>query len=97
MDFGAWPPAMICISILAEIDALIDSAPSAPRRKTLKEHFDDPVGYLRGLHEARLAVLAWRNRYGINRMPGAGNLLSRQPIRASDSQMAIPAFQWWTA
>jgi hypothetical protein len=46
---------------------------------------------------SRLAVLSWSNRCGINRMPGAGNSLSRPLVSASDSDMGISAFQWWAA
>jgi hypothetical protein len=88
---------MKCVPILAEVDALIDSAPRAPRRTMLKEHFEDPVGYPRASHEAGRAVLSGPNRYGINRMPCARSSLSRAHVRASDSDMGISAFQWWAA
>jgi hypothetical protein len=50
-----------------------------------------------GREASRAAVLSWPNRCGINRMPGAGNSLSRPLVSASDSDMGISAFQWWAA
>jgi hypothetical protein len=94
---GRFRSALKCVSILAEVDALIDLAPPAPRRKVLKEHFEDQGGYQRALRGAGLTVLSWPNRYGINRMSCARNSLSRPLIRASNSQMAISAFKWWGA
>jgi hypothetical protein len=88
---------MECVSILAEVDAVIDSAFPAPRRKLLKRHFEDRVGYQKALHQAGLAALSWPNRHGINRISSARNSLSRPLVRASDSQTAISTFKWWAA
>jgi hypothetical protein len=88
---------MKCVPILAEVDALIDSAPPAPRRMMLKEDFEDPVGSPRGLQEAGLAALSGPNRCEINLMLCAWNSLSSPLEGASDSQTGISPFQWWAA
>ena len=90
-------PMMKCAAILAEVDALIDLGPPAPRREMLKEHFEDEGGYGKASHQAELPVLSWPDRYGINRISCARNSLNRPLVRASDSQTAISAFKWWAA
>jgi hypothetical protein len=88
---------MKSVSRLAEVDAFIDTAPRAPRRSLLEEHFADAVRYPRASREAELGVLSWPNRYGINRISYARNSLHLPLVRAGDTHTALSAFEWWAA
>jgi hypothetical protein len=76
---------------------VIDLGPPAPRREMLKEHLEDEGGYRKASHQAELPVLSWPNCHGINRISCTRNSLNRPLVRASNSQTAISAFNWWVA